>query len=67
MTQDVSTSDVARYLAKLNAQDEVTVDKILVRRISERTYACQIWERGARDPEAVMIQIPEDASTAARK
>lgn len=59
MTEQVSTADVAKYLEALNANSEGEVEKILVRRAGPTLYACQIWMRGDRDPDAYFLSLAD--------
>jgi len=59
MEQQASTSDVARYLVSLEDDDQAPVEKVLVRRVSEHIYACQIWRRNEREPASMFINVQD--------
>lgn len=57
--QPVTSADVARYLAALNAEGESNVEKILVRQVNPTLYACQIWFEGDPEPSSEFISVSE--------
>lgn len=61
MTEQVTTSDIARYLAVTNQQQGENVEKILVRQVNPQLYACQVWLEGEKEPSSQFISLDENA------
>lgn len=61
MALEVTTTDIARFIAAENADQESILEKVLVRQVNPTLYACQVWRVGDTEPESYFINISDQA------